>query len=238
MTTENRHRVFVYGTLLKDEPNHYRLEEGRATLVGEAVTLREYALFTNGAFPYLAKTPPAEADNADEVGGEVWLVSDATLASLDMLEGHPRHYQRTVINLKGGEVAWAYLRDFAVLTAGGVPRVVREAGEPASWRAERARMREADAAWQREEDERAAKRQAARAAIPRLLTLRDLRVALAKLGAEYDDLPILSPTQYGGMDEGIVLLPPEAAVKAEIIDPNLDPDYQPHTYVGGFDAED
>lgn len=94
-------RVFVYGTLLRDEPNHYILE--RACFVREARTPAVFTLRDLGAFPALL------ADGSTAVLGEVYEVDAATLARLDRLEGHPRFYQRTPIALDDGEPVEAYV---------------------------------------------------------------------------------------------------------------------------------
>lgn len=94
-------RVFVYGTLLRDEPNHYILEH--ACFVREARTPAVFILRDLGAFPALL------ADGSTAVLGEVYEVDAATLARLDRLEGHPRFYERTPIALDDGESVEAYV---------------------------------------------------------------------------------------------------------------------------------
>lgn len=94
-------RVFVYGSLLSDEPNHRIL--ARAHCVGETRTERRFALHDLGAYPAMV------AGGAHAVVGEVYEVDARTLASLDALEGHPRFYQRTTIVLADGTCAETYL---------------------------------------------------------------------------------------------------------------------------------
>ncbi len=95
------YRVFVYGTLLQGEPNHYILEH--ACFVREARTPAVFTLCDLGSFPALL------ADGSTAVLGEVYEVDAATLARLDRLEGHPRLYRRTPITLDDGEPVEAYV---------------------------------------------------------------------------------------------------------------------------------
>jgi gamma-glutamylaminecyclotransferase len=94
-------RVFVYGSLLSGEPNHRILASARC--VGETHTERRFALHDLGAYPAMV------AGGAHAVVGEVYEVDARTLASLDALEGHPRFYRRTTIELADGSSAETYL---------------------------------------------------------------------------------------------------------------------------------
>ena len=94
-------RVFVYGTLLAGEPNH-RLLEG-AALVGATVTKPGFALADLGFCPAMVEG----GDSA--VRGEVYEVDRATLARLDILEGHPRFYRRRRVVLADGSTAETYV---------------------------------------------------------------------------------------------------------------------------------
>lgn len=73
------HRVFVYGTLKRGLRNHRFLEN--ATFVGEAYTVTRFFMI-DGRFPVLRDAGP----NLEQVGGEVYVVNDRTLAQLDELE--------------------------------------------------------------------------------------------------------------------------------------------------------
>lgn len=95
------HTVFVYGTLLRGEPNHRLLAHAR--FVGEAVTEPGFELADLGAFPAMS------AAGGGAVAGEVYAVDAATLAALDRLEGHPRFYRRSWIRLATGAHVEAYL---------------------------------------------------------------------------------------------------------------------------------
>lgn len=117
MTAARTHAtVFVYGTLLRGEPNH-RLLVG-ARFAGDARTTPRHRLVDLGAFP-------AMVDGGDtSVAGELYEVDAATLAALDRLEGHPRFYERRPVALADGRVALAYLlagdtvADHPIITSG------------------------------------------------------------------------------------------------------------------------
>lgn len=94
-------RVFVYGTLLRGEPNHRFL--ARASWVGPARTQAEFELVDLGRFP--AMVSPGRI----AIVGELYDADESTLSKLDALEGHPHFYGRTEIVLEGGHRAQAYL---------------------------------------------------------------------------------------------------------------------------------
>lgn len=74
------HYVFVYGTLRRQEPNHYLLKN--------AALLAEHA-WTNGRLYDTGLGYPAVKESAtDKVYGEIYTVTDAELDRLDELEGY------------------------------------------------------------------------------------------------------------------------------------------------------
>jgi gamma-glutamylaminecyclotransferase len=94
-------RVFVYGTLLAGEGNHRVLEGAR--FVCESKTLPAYSMHDMGYFPAVV------AGGELEISGEVYEVDAQTLDRLDRLEGHPRFYRRTVVELACGMRVETYL---------------------------------------------------------------------------------------------------------------------------------
>lgn len=102
--------VFVYGTLKKGHGNHRRYLDGS---VGFAQFIQddkiEGILYDLGPFPavqlYTEKDP---VENRRICKGEVYKIDEEVLKKLDILEGYPSLYDRTLILTKGGIKAWVY----------------------------------------------------------------------------------------------------------------------------------
>ncbi|XP_011701649.1 PREDICTED: putative gamma-glutamylcyclotransferase CG2811 isoform X2 [Wasmannia auropunctata] len=90
------HRVFVYGTLKRGEPNHGLIKDttnGYAKFLGIGKTTVRYPLViaTKYNIPFLLKKP----DFGNYVFGEIYDVDSDMLKRLDQLEEHPQFYERT-----------------------------------------------------------------------------------------------------------------------------------------------
>jgi gamma-glutamylaminecyclotransferase len=101
--------VFVYGTLKKDFYFHDEyLGDGKSDFKGLATTTDEFSLYIDG-MPHMIKEK-----SPNGVKGELYMVDEKVLNSLDELEGHPVVYKREIIDviLEDGTkgLAWAYLR--------------------------------------------------------------------------------------------------------------------------------
>ena len=105
--------IFVYGTLLRGEPNH-RLLAG-AEFVGAAVTEPRFELVDLGPFPAMC------TGGATAVHGECYRVDARTLTRLDRLEGHPDYYPRVSIRLADGREVEAYVMPSHEVA--GLPRI-------------------------------------------------------------------------------------------------------------------
>ncbi|KAL1501029.1 hypothetical protein ABEB36_006434 [Hypothenemus hampei] len=108
------HRVFVYGTLKRSEPNHGLLESNpnQAKFLFEAQTKEKFPLIigTQYNIPFLLYAP----GKGFNVKGEVYEVDDQVLHNLDQLEDHPNFYIRDlyeVQTLDGShtENVWIYM---------------------------------------------------------------------------------------------------------------------------------
>jgi gamma-glutamylcyclotransferase (GGCT)/AIG2-like uncharacterized protein YtfP len=100
--------VFVYGTLKQGFRNHHLLEH--CVLVGKGRTKNKYALYVDG-IPYVTNK-----ESVSNIQGEVYLVDEDTLTTLDQLERHPEWYHREKIDSviePDGKIlsAWIYFND-------------------------------------------------------------------------------------------------------------------------------
>lgn len=96
--SQNKHLIFVYGTLKEGYGNNHLLRTGGAKKIANARTEKKYTLMDFGGFPGMYN----HGENVC-VTGELWEVDDATLARCDLLEGHPSFYKRTPIHVKGSD---------------------------------------------------------------------------------------------------------------------------------------
>jgi gamma-glutamylaminecyclotransferase len=107
------HKVFVYGTLKEGHGNDVLLSFSKK--IGEGFTKERYVMYESG-IPFVSKSLALT-----KIYGEVYLVTDDTLDSLDMLEGHPDWYKREEVpiiynnDIKKGLLtnAWLYFSDAA-----------------------------------------------------------------------------------------------------------------------------
>lgn len=98
--------IFVYGTLKRGQPNHYRMfdsSNGRAEFLATACTTQKYPLViaTQHNIPFLLSIP----GNGHRVQGEIYKVDEQMLKFLDDFEVVPTIYQRTPIMVEVMEVA-------------------------------------------------------------------------------------------------------------------------------------
>ncbi len=93
-------RIFVYGTLLRSEPNHGLL--AGAFFIGRATTHAAYRLYDLGLWPALVE------GGETAVLGECYAVDSALLSRLDAFEEVPHLYVRKRISLRNGPAAEAW----------------------------------------------------------------------------------------------------------------------------------
>lgn len=97
-------RVFVYGSLMRGFHNHRLLRGSR--FVSWGYTAPEFTMVDLGSYPGVVR------GGTTALRGEVYEVSTDTLAKLDVLEGHPKHYKREteLIETDGGHaIAYIYI---------------------------------------------------------------------------------------------------------------------------------
>jgi gamma-glutamylaminecyclotransferase len=92
--------LFVYGTLMSGEPEHARLAGARP--LGPAATGPAFDLVDLGVEPALVP------GGTTRVVGELYALSPAQLAPVDVHHGHPLRYRRGAITLDDGRVVEAH----------------------------------------------------------------------------------------------------------------------------------
>ncbi|XP_035985409.1 gamma-glutamylaminecyclotransferase C-like [Fundulus heteroclitus] len=100
------HRVFVYGSLKRAQPNYPLITDssnGKAELLATATTVQKYPLViaTQYNIPFLLNLP----GQGHRVHGELYRVDEKMLKYLDWFENIPTMYQRTVVELEINELA-------------------------------------------------------------------------------------------------------------------------------------
>lgn len=110
-TTASATRLFVYGTLMRDQAAASLMTDG--VFVESAVTEPRFSLVNLGEYPALADF------GNQSVRGEVYLVNTALLLRLDEYEGD--QYTRRSINLRGTKPASAYI--WRVANFSGMPLI-------------------------------------------------------------------------------------------------------------------
>ena len=98
-------KVFVYGSLKSGQCNNSALVGTK--LLGRATITGPYKFVDLSWYPGVVQLA-AESDSR-EIGGEVWAVDPDTLATLDMIEGHPEYYRRIKVQTSIGHEAWCYV---------------------------------------------------------------------------------------------------------------------------------
>ncbi|XP_014363973.2 putative gamma-glutamylcyclotransferase CG2811 isoform X1 [Papilio machaon] len=93
-------KVFVYGTLKKNEPNHHWLTDqknGVSKFIVNGQTCQRYPLIigTKYNIPFVLYKPGV----GYHVQGEVYEVDEKMMSNLDILEDHPNYYIREIDNI-------------------------------------------------------------------------------------------------------------------------------------------
>lgn len=96
---DKRHRVFVYGTLMRGYANNYTFLQGEDTVfMGNACTSSPmYLIYSGGpgTFPVACDYMPETSVTEElQILGELYDVSSSTLLKMDQLEGEGYMYDR------------------------------------------------------------------------------------------------------------------------------------------------
>ena len=96
--SDEKHHVFVYGTLMSGMRNNHRMMSLDAKLIASTATLEgDYAMRPrrtglNYLAPIVYSNAPGEPQG--KIRGEVYEVDSESLMTLDLFEGHPDVYRR------------------------------------------------------------------------------------------------------------------------------------------------
>lgn len=94
-STEALTKVFVYGTLKRDQPNHHwfwKPQSGFARFLNTGRTVTKFPLLigTRYNIPFLLNRPGI----GHCIVGEIYEIDEMMLANLDVLEDYPKLYDR------------------------------------------------------------------------------------------------------------------------------------------------
>lgn len=95
----NTSKIFVYGTLKRNQPNHHLLTERNAVFIDEAITVDKWPLIieTNANIPFLLY----KNGIGYNIHGEIFTIDKETLDYLDDFEGVEQDiYKRKLITVK------------------------------------------------------------------------------------------------------------------------------------------
>lgn len=95
--------LFVYGTLRVGQGNWVRHLRHHTPVAEDVRTRDVFTLVSMGGFPGMVK------GGTTSVVGDLFDISSETQDRLDMLEGHPDFYRRSLIELEDGLQVQAYL---------------------------------------------------------------------------------------------------------------------------------
>lgn len=103
-------RVFVYGTLKMGQVNNPLMSKSKADFLGYDTITGNFKLYDMGGCPALTH---AEVDNNQtSIKGQIFVVDNEGLASLDLFEGHPNFYIREkLVTDRLEKRVWVYFMD-------------------------------------------------------------------------------------------------------------------------------
>lgn len=100
--------MFVYGTLKQGSHNNSILTNSK--FVGRAVTEKNLNIKSIGIPVVMMPSTDTMKNIAKPIIGEVYKVSKRTIKTIDILEGHPNLYKRTIMSVKiKNEIHKAYI---------------------------------------------------------------------------------------------------------------------------------
>lgn len=100
--------LFVYGTLKRGLASHHLIAD--QDFLGEAATDPRYRVYDLGPYPGLV----VDEANGLAVKGEIWAVTAACLAELDIFEEESHTFRRALVAIPGLVGVFAYFWNRAV----------------------------------------------------------------------------------------------------------------------------
>lgn len=95
------HKIFVYGTFLKDECHHNYLKNAKFL---KKAKLKGYEIYVINDIPFAIPSK----NNKKSIDGEIYSINKKTLNKLDELENQPGLYERNWIDDQYGGI-WIYI---------------------------------------------------------------------------------------------------------------------------------
>lgn len=98
--------LFVYGTLKEGHGNNRLLEGSKK--IGVGITKKKFGMYSRH-IPYVV-----DDEETTNIKGELYEISNSTLSRCDLLEGHPRFYERKLIDVIVDNTfykAWCYINN-------------------------------------------------------------------------------------------------------------------------------
>ena len=103
------YKVMFYGTLMRGFENA-RLLFANTDLPpiyrGNCETVQRFHMTCENFIPYVSKKKEVST-----IKGELWEMDSRVLSQVDILEGHPNWYERSVVELTNGEKAYLYFNE-------------------------------------------------------------------------------------------------------------------------------
>ena len=120
-TSSNKHRVFVYGTLIRGARNSDVML--RARLISRLAFTKEKSFFMLQfqSSTDQGKYSPGVFENGNcRIKGQLYEVSDQLLRKLDKIEKNGVRYDRKIVHMSDNSLAWMYIMKKENQVDGGV----------------------------------------------------------------------------------------------------------------------
>ena len=124
--------VAVYGSLKQGFHNHKLInpEQNNSLFVGRGYTIDRFIMYSLGSYPAISRE-----GEGNLIDVEVYDVDDLCLLYLDMLEGHPKYYERKQVTISMYDTTLSDITAWIYILPGSrvFPRVMADDNEVVSW---------------------------------------------------------------------------------------------------------